>query len=268
MLMCCVCYSAGALRSAPFPTVSGRVSESFLAIPGIICGNSTSIDIFLDLKNQIRIRNGFVRVVGRSGVLKDLLQKSVIALAVLFVSSSAFAQTAPQELVRQVKHAFVIVTTYDEHAQPLQQGSGFLIASDRIVTNFRLMDLATEIRIKTFNGDTALVEKVVSTNPSADLAILKINAPCRDTTSLQVADILVDESKGVLEFSNPSGSGWKVTASKVVGGTWNLEHVDSRMKVTAGLTSGNSGGPVVNVHGYVIGPAVIDKGSYDTQDPR
>lgn len=207
------------------------------------------------------------RSLAGSGVLKDLLQKSIVALAVLFVSTSAFAQTAPQELVRQVKHAFVIVTTYDEHAQPLQQGSGFLIATDRIVTNFRLMDLATEIRIKTFNGDTALVEKVVATNPSADLAILKINTPCRDTTSLQVADISVGESKGVLQLSNSSGSGWKVTAGQV-GGTWNLEHVDSRMKITAGLTSGNSGGPVVNVHGYVIGLAVIDKGSDDTQDPR
>jgi S1-C subfamily serine protease len=189
---------------------------------------------------------------------------TVVAL-VLVSSFSASAQTAPQELVSQVKRAVVIVTTYDQHANALQQGSGFFISADRIVTNFHVIDSARQILIKTFNGETVPVESVVASDTQADLAILQIGAPCHDTTSLQVADISPAEGDSLVVVSNPKGSSWKVTAGQVAA-TWNFEHLGSRMQITASLKPGSSGGPVVNLQGHVIGIAVMHTGSADDLD--
>jgi Trypsin-like serine proteases, typically periplasmic, contain C-terminal PDZ domain len=155
----------------------------------------------------------------------------------------------------QVKHAVVVVTTYDEYQQPLQQGSGFFIASDRIVTNHHTITSAREIRIKSFTGETALVKDIFATDPRSDLAILQINSHCHDTTSLQVADISANEGDGLLSVGNQVSAGWKVSAGKV-GATWNFEHLESRMQVTAGLVVGSSGEVLVKLRGYMVGIVV------------
>jgi S1-C subfamily serine protease len=188
----------------------------------------------------------------------------VVAL-VLISSLSASAQTAPQELVAQVKRAVVIVTTYDQNSNALQQGSGFFISSDRIVTNFHVVDSAKQIRIRTFSDETVPVESIVAADSQADLAILQLGAPCHDTTSLQVADITPAEGDSLVVVSNPKGSTWKVTAGQVAA-TWNFEHLGSRMQITASLKPGSSGGPVVNLQGYLIGIAVMHTGSADDLD--
>ena len=183
----------------------------------------------------------------------------------LITACSTSAQTPPQELVNQVKRAVVIVTTFDQHTKPLQQGSGFFIAPDRVVTNFHVIKSATEIRIKTFNGETVSVKTVLASDVHADLAILLIGTPCLDTTSLQVADILPVEGERLMVISNPKGSRWKVSAGQV-GTTWNFEHLGSRMQITASLAPGSSGGPVVNLQGHVIGIAVMHTGGADDLD--
>jgi S1-C subfamily serine protease len=195
------------------------------------------------------------------------VKSSLLAFAALILVSSfsAVAQTAPQELVAQVKRAVVIVTTFDQNSNALRQGSGFFISSERIVTNFHVIDGAKQISIKTFSGETVRVETVVASDTQADLAILEIGAPCHDTTSLQVADISPAEGDSLVVVSNPKGSNWKVTAGQVAA-TWNFEHLGSRMQITASLKPGSSGGPVVNLQGHVIGIAVMHTGSADDLD--
>jgi serine protease Do len=197
---------------------------------------------------------------------KTSLQNSLLLVAFLLVRAFAtFAQTPPQELVSQVKRAVVIVTTYDQYANPLQQGSGFFIASDRIVTNLHVVESAKEIRVKTFTGETVSAQSVVAKDRLADLAIFQISAPCRETTSLQVSEISSLQGESPLVVSNPKGSHWKVTAGQVAG-TWNFEDVGSRMQITVSLVAGSGNGPVVNLQGHVIGTPVRDTGSVDDLD--
>jgi S1-C subfamily serine protease len=201
------------------------------------------------------------------------VRKTFLSIIVVLVGTvSAFAQTPktqdqtpPQELVSQVKRAVVIVTTYDEHLNALQQGSGFFISPARVVTNFHVIDSAKQIRIKTFNGETVQVHSVLASDKQADLAILQIAALCRDTTTLEVSDISPAEGDSLVVVSNPKGSSWKVTAGQVAT-TWNFEHLGSRMQITASLKPGSSGGPVVNLQGHVIGIAVMHTGSADDLD--
>jgi len=190
-------------------------------------------------------------------VVKQPVQNSVLLVAFLLLSAfPAFAQTSPQQLVSQVKRAVVIVTTYDAQKNPLRQGSGFFIGSNRLVTNFHVVESAREIRIKTFTGETASVEIVVAMDRQADLAILQISAPCREISSLDVANIspATRESLGVV--NNAKGPLWKVTVGTAA--TWNFEDLGTKMQITASLALTNAG-PVVRLQGHMMGIAAMDR---------
>ena len=188
-----------------------------------------------------------------------------LALVLITTAVNSLAQTPPQELVSQVKRAVVVVTTYDKTDHALKQGSGFFISADRLVTNAHVVENAEEIRLQTFCGEIVRVKTVVASDQQADLAILHIDVPTRDTTSLEVADLKPAEGESLIVVSNPKGSNWKVTAGRV-GTTWDFEHLGSRMQITASLAPGSSGGPVVNLKGHVIGIAVMHTGSADDLD--
>jgi hypothetical protein len=184
------------------------------------------------------------------------------AVVVCFAASLVTAHDPFTEKMASLKRAVVIVTTYDDHGCPFLQGSGFFIASDRIVTNLHVISHASEIRIKTFAGKTFTVQAVLATDGSADLALLKMDIPCPDATTLQVEDESPIEGESIILLSNPQGSHWKVTHGRV-GRIWQFESIGRRMQITAGVFPGSSGGPVLNQQGQVIGIAVMHIGSAD-----
>ncbi|HEY2973283.1 MAG TPA: serine protease [Pyrinomonadaceae bacterium] len=185
----------------------------------------------------------------------------VAAVFVFFAASLVTAHDQFTEKMASLKRAVVIVTTYDAHGRPSLQGSGFFIASDRIVTNLHVVNHASEIRIKTFAGNTFTVHTVIAADGNSDLVLLKMDAPCPDAITLQVNGSPT-EGESIILLSNPQGSHWKVTRGRV-GRIWQFEKIGSRMQITAGVFPGSSGGPVLNQQGQVIGIAVMRIGSAD-----
>jgi serine protease Do len=188
-------------------------------------------------------------------LLRVVRNSSLFGILLMF-ATVASAQTPPQELVSHVKRAVVVITTHNAKGTALQQGTGFFITPERLVTNLHLVRSATDIRIQTFNGSTASVKSIVVTDEKSDLAILQLNSPCPGTTTLQVDELHAPEGEKVMVVSNPRGSLWKVTVGQV-GATWNFEHQGTRMQITASLKPGSSGGPVVNLQGHVVGVAAM-----------
>jgi serine protease Do len=188
-------------------------------------------------------------------VVKPLQMLGLIGVVMLF-GTIANAQVPPQELVVQVKKAVVIITAHDQQGRTLQQGSGFFIAADRIITNLHVVRSAHDIRIQTFNGSTVDAESIVASDEISDLALLAIKSPSPGTTTLSVEELGALEGESVMVVSNPRGSDWKVTTGQV-GASWNFEHVGTRMQITASLQPGSSGGPVVNLQGHVVGVAAM-----------
>ena len=180
-------------------------------------------------------------------------------LAVVFVLCSASLLTAhgpSRENMASFKRAVVIVTTYDEHGNPLLQGSGFFITPDRIVTNFHVISNASEIRIRTFAGKTFTVQKIVGTDAGSDLALLQMENACSNAITLQVEDESPAEGESIILLSNPQDSHWKVTHGRV-GRIWQFESIGRRLQITARIFHGSSGSPVLNQQGHVIGIAVM-----------
>ena len=138
-------------------------------------------------------------------------------------------------------------------------GSGFVISEDGyIVTNNHVIESADEILIEFFPGENQpsekLVATVVGTDPSTDIALLKVEAdqplayvPFGDSDTARVGD-------WVIAMGNPLGQGFSVSAGIVSARNRALSgSYDDYIQTDAAINRGNSGGPLFNMDGDVIG---------------
>ncbi len=148
--------------------------------------------------------------------------------------------------------------------QPQQErqqslGSGFVVdTAGHIVTNFHVVDGAKQISVSFSNG-TSLKATVVGTDPSSDLAVLKIDASARALTPLQLGNSdSVKVGDPVVAIGNPFGLDRTVTSGIVSAiqraitapNGYTIDHV---IQTDASINHGNSGGPLLNGRGEVIG---------------
>lgn len=133
-------------------------------------------------------------------------------------------------------------------------GSGFVISEDGfVVTNNHVIEGADEILIEFFNG-RELKAEVIGTDPNTDIALLKVEADgplpfvsFGDSDISRVGD-------WVVAMGNPLGQGFSVSAgivsarNRALSGTY-----DDYIQTDAAINRGNSGGPLFNMDGNVIG---------------
>ena len=133
-------------------------------------------------------------------------------------------------------------------------GSGFVISADGfIVTNNHVIDGADEIEIEFFSGET-LAAKVIGTDKNTDIAVLKVesDAPLQfvsfgDSDTARVGD-------WVVAMGNPLGQGFSVSAGIVSARNRALAGIyDDYIQTDAAINRGNSGGPLFNLAGKVVG---------------
>ncbi|HXB94678.1 MAG TPA: trypsin-like peptidase domain-containing protein [Puia sp.] len=136
-------------------------------------------------------------------------------------------------------------------------GSGFIISSDGfVVTNNHVIENAREIRVSLADGRTVNAE-LKGADPSTDIAVVKI-----DVTGLKVLSFADSEAlqpgQIAIAIGNPLGLQHTVTAGVVsaLGRTLRANNgrlIDDIIQTDASLNPGNSGGPLVNSLGQVIG---------------
>ncbi|KPA21356.1 putative periplasmic serine endoprotease DegP-like precursor [Shimia sp. SK013] len=133
-------------------------------------------------------------------------------------------------------------------------GSGFVISADGyVVTNNHVIDGADEILIEFFEGEE-LPAKVIGTDPNTDIALLKVESdePLKfvefgDSDTARVGD-------WVLAMGNPLGQGFSVSSGIVSARNRALSgSYDDYIQTDAAINRGNSGGPLFNMNGDVIG---------------
>jgi serine protease Do len=133
-------------------------------------------------------------------------------------------------------------------------GSGFVISEDGyIVTNNHVIEGADEIEIEFFSGDR-LEAKLVGTDPNTDIALLKVESD-EPLPFVQFGDSdLMRVGDWVMAMGNPLGQGFSVSAgivsarNRALTGTY-----DDFIQTDAAINRGNSGGPLFNLDGQVIG---------------
>ncbi|MDR2204338.1 MAG: trypsin-like peptidase domain-containing protein [Nitrososphaerota archaeon] len=145
-----------------------------------------------------------------------------------------------------------------------QQGSGFVTTVNNqqvIVTNYHVIESATSISV-TFADGSKRDATISGTKPNMDIAVLKISSIPKNTNSLTlVSSSNLNVGDNVVAIGSPYGLSGTLTAGIISALGRTIEGVNNNREVTISdviqtttqINSGNSGGPLLNMQGQVIG---------------
>src|ERR1041385_2230044 len=187
-----------------------------------------------------------------------LAARFVIFLSVCLAicALEARAQDELPDLVRRIKPAAVAIETFDAKGEKLTRGSGFFIDKDRVVTNRHVIDGAYRAEVHLNSGNSFPVKTVVAVDAEADVALLKVEAPAAQVRSLSLDRTSPQEGESVVVIGNPFGLEGSVT-NGIVSAVRDIPGFGRIIQITAPISPGSSGSPVVNMDGQVIGIATL-----------
>src|SRR5687767_14082279 len=170
----------------------------------------------------------------------------------LTTPSAVVAQDELPELVRRIKPSAVAIETFDARGEKLSRGSGFFIAADRIVTNRHVIEGAHRAEVHSSTGTVMPVRGVLAVDAEGDIALLKIDPPTPQVRSLPLDKTSPQEGESVVVIGNPLGLEGSVT-NGIVSAVRDIPTFGRIIQITAPISPGSSGSPVVNMQGQVIG---------------
>ena len=187
------------------------------------------------------------------------------------------------EVANKVSESVVSITTevrtkswFGTESTGSAAGTGFIISdTGYIMTNKHVVENSKTVNVTLSNGKTYKNVKVVGTDPLNDSAILKVENPegfkpvtLGDSKTVNVGQQVIVIGNALGEYSNSvtsgiiSGTGRELIASDSSGSAY--EQLTDMLQTDAAINGGNSGGPIVNAAGEVIGIATAYASSSQT----
>ncbi len=204
----------------------------------------------------------FANAQERPATFADLAEQISPAVVNITTSTTVAGRTGPRGLVPEgspFEDFFDDLpgSPRDNMRRSSALGSGFVISADGyIVTNNHVIEGADEILIEFFpGGEPGVPAELIGTDPNTDIAVLKV-----DLEGLPFVEFGDSDGEGarvgdwVVAMGNPLGQGFSVSAgivsarNRALSGTY-----DDYIQTDAAINRGNSGGPLFNMDGEVIG---------------
>jgi tetratricopeptide (TPR) repeat protein len=187
--------------------------------------------------------------------LKFLLLLLVFAFG--FAPETICAQEADlPELVRRIKPSAVAVETFGAKGEKLARGSGFFVAANRIITNRHVIENAAKVEIHLMNGNTFTAKGTVAIDGEGDLALLQVDVPAAQAAPLYIEKATPQEGESIVVIGNPFGLEGSVS-NGIVSAVREIAGYGKIIQITAPISPGSSGSPVVNMRGEVVGIATL-----------
>lgn len=187
-----------------------------------------------------------IRMQARCGVLAILW----FSLVPVYLA----AADDPRDIAKRVSPSVVLLVVEDSGGQPLAMGSGFVVRKGVVATNMHVIEGAARAFAKLVDDETKYnISGVVASDAKSDLVLLSADGLGADSLAIGDSDA-VAAGDTVYAIGNPRGlegtfSAGIVSSVRKVG-------EDSLLQITAPISPGSSGGPVVSAKGEVVGVAV------------
>lgn len=188
-------------------------------------------------------------------VLKSLSTIVFLACFVCLVRN-VVAQDFLPELVKRIKPSAVAIETFDSKGNTLSRGSGFFIAADRVITNRHVIERSNRVEIHLLDGKKFPVRGVLAVDGEGDLALLAVDVPRALVVPLPLLRSVPQEGESIVVIGNPYGLEGSVS-NGIVSAVREISGYGKIIQITASISPGSSGSPVVNMAGQVIGVATL-----------
>lgn len=190
---------------------------------------------------------------------KRIFPRLLLLAVGLLAAKQVFCQESLPDLVRRVKPSVVAIATYDAQGEALMTGSGFFVGPGQVVTNLHVIRGAQRSEIKTLDGKGKVypVTGLLAVDEDGDLALLSIaTMPADRPRATELASLLPDEGEEIVVIGNPLKLEGSVT-NGIVSAVREVPNVGKIIQITAPVSHGNSGSPVFNLKGQVVGVVTV-----------
>jgi hypothetical protein len=192
---------------------------------------------------------------GMKQLVRGLLWLTGIALCA--ANSTVCAETEQidlKALAKKARPAVMLLVISDANGKEIATGTGFLISADgKLITNFHVIEKASSIIAKAENGGLFPIEKIIGTDSENDLALLKIKGKDLPFLTLSMMD-KTEAGTRIAVIGSPLGLEGTLSEG-IVSAVRDLKDNRKVLQVTAAISRGSSGSPVLNAKGDVIGIA-------------
>jgi len=159
------------------------------------------------------------------------------------------------DIVARSKSAIIEIIAFDNQNRPIKSGTGFFITGDGVaVTNLHVIQGASSLAAMANDGALFAFESVLYVPSGVDLAILKFTAHDAQWLKLGRSDSAM-EGQRVLVIGNPTGLQGTVSDGLIAA----FRENHSMIQITAPISPGSSGSPVLDENGLVIGVATLQR---------
>jgi len=189
--------------------------------------------------------------------LRRFLIPSVTLFFCFIFSLSALTQEKLPEIVKKIEPSTVVILTYDKDGKIIGQGSGFFISEEGdIITNRHVLAGAYRAEVKTTNGKVYPITLIVAEDKEADIIRASINIPKESVYPLSVSSSIPEVGERVAVIGNPLGLE-RTVSDGIVSAVREIPAFGKIYQITAPISPGSSGSPVVNMKNEVIGVATF-----------
>lgn len=183
------------------------------------------------------------------------LRGTLLSLLLVLSARTGLSQDPLPKLIRDTQPSVVTIYGYTGSRRLLGTGSGFFVDdSGQLVTNCHVLEGVFHAEVKTHVGVTYAVRAVIAEDKEADLAKLQVEIPKGLVKPLRISKSPPEIGERVIVIGSPLG--YEQTVSDgIVSGARDVEGYGRMIQISAPVSPGSSGSPVINLSGEVIGVA-------------
>ena len=181
----------------------------------------------------------------------------LLCLLVIACFSSAMAETDLTELVKSIQPAVATVVAYDVNSNVANLGTGFFLNKDgHLITNHHVLVGKFGAEIRTSEGNTYPIKAIIAENQGSDLIKVKVDIPPEKVHWLEISAEPPPVAQHVVVVGSPMGLEQSVSDG-IVSSVREIPGLGTFYQMSAPISPGSSGSPVVNMEGKVVGVATF-----------
>ena len=181
--------------------------------------------------------------------------KHILLLAFLAGIVPAAAETDLPNLVKRIRPAIVTVVVYDIDKNVANIGTGFFIdKAGHLITNHHVLADRYSAEVRTFDGKTYAIKHVIAANQAVDLIKVSVDIPPNEIWWINVSRKLPAIAEQIVVVGSPMGLEQTVSEG-IISSIRSIPMVGHFFQMSAPISQGSSGSPVVNMQGEVVGVA-------------
>ncbi len=181
------------------------------------------------------------------------MKKIISLISMLLIVYTSFAQDLTA-LVDKVSPSVFKITTYDASGNELGVGTGFFISSSgNALTNYHVLQGASKAKVKTFDNKTYIIDNILGWSQESDIVKFSVRNELNESFPfLKMNANAPKAGERIFIVGNPLGLD-KSVSDGIVSSVRQDDVYGETIQVTAPISQGNSGSPLMNMQGEALG---------------